>query len=37
MKFGLLIDIFQKTDINQWSSQPKSEFQLLREIDFEAT
>ena len=36
-EFGLLIDIFQKTDINQWSSQPKSEFQLLREIDFEAT
>lgn len=35
-EFGLLIDIFQKTDINQWSSQPKSEFQLLREIDFEA-
>lgn len=35
--FGLLIDIFQKTDINQWSSKPKAEFQLLREIDFEAT
>ena len=35
--FGLKAEIFQKTDLNQWSQNPIENNQLLREINFEIT